>query len=200
MLYCDADVVRRDEQEFETVRRANETYAENCARDKTDSDTQTVRRKSGHVGCQTDMYAVTAVGTQCHGFAIADALHEAAGGERTVIPVRAAAPRAGHGHGLRDRAVFVERTLARNALDGGRVAAGPGRVHRAVRASAGAPDDRPSLEYCFAMDPTVVGRPAAAVSCVHWNHAEIHMVAVGYGGPVNAVAVWSVKNPHAPER
>jgi hypothetical protein len=187
--------VRRDEQEFDRIRGNNEAYVANCAREKTDGATQTVHNWTNHVGCQGATNSVTEAGTQCHGFDVTDAFDEAADGG-------AGALRDGDGHALCDRALYVERALARNALDGGRMAAGPGwvRLSAPQRRVAAGPDDQPSLEYCFAMDPVAAGRPAAAVSCLDWNRTETHMVAVGYDGPVNAVAVWSVKNPHAPER
>lgn len=160
------------------------------------SAAQTVHNYTTDVDWQTDL-VTAAVGTQCHGYDILDAFGGTAG-------------RAVH-DAVHDAVMFMERTLARNALDGGLLAAGPGLVqcrsaHSGNSVADGWPDgdmpppQTPTLEYCFAMDPAVTGRPAAAVSCVHWNPKEIHMVAVGYGGPANAVAVWTMKNPHAPER
>lgn len=105
-----------------------------------------------------------------------------------------------------DKTMVIERILARNALDAERpttrnAETSAERISSAEKATI-------VLAYRFTLTLNVNGHEGLAVRCTHWNETETHLLAVGYGKLIyndyqdkpNAVAVWSTKNVHAPER
>lgn len=139
--------------------------------------------------CQTYVCPTISASTQVHGFEVVDA----SGGRP---PERAGDGRTGR---FDMTVMFLERALARNALDAGR---------STTSANGPRPDIQTDLTYSFALTLRTGVEGPLPVGRMHWNEAAPHLCAVGYVrrpydkglAGANAVAVWNTRNPCNPER
>lgn len=162
-----------------------------------DSVAQTVNRFTDREDeeCQTPATSFAAVGTQVHGYDVY---------EDDGRPNPAAIPDVS-GESVRDAAdpffdklMFMERVIARNVAEQ--------RETGRRNLIAGLSGYELFLVDRLALTGDCSDKGLTA-SCMHWNGTETHLMAVAYGcleydfrRRPGAVAVWSTKNSHSPER
>lgn len=165
--------------------------------------------------CQTMSSTMSMIGTQVHEFNIIDAALNEADEEQNLhveplltSPATIANVRDNSEHlvegALVDKTIFIERILAQNTFG---VEQLESNEFSLIQVEQLLSENEFFLKYCFALKLDNINKSGLPVKCMHWNESETHLLAVAYSKSIydfkdklNAVAVWSTKNPYTPER
>lgn len=159
--------------------------------------------------CQTNLTSISMVGTQVHDFNIIDAELEI--DEEQNVYVEPLVTKTSNIQKLQynpkklikdinvfvGKTMFIERILAQNTLS----------IEQIESNKFDSSENEIFLKYCFTLKLDNINKNGLPVKCMHWNETETHLLAVAYSKSIydfedkmNAVAVWSTKNPYTPER
>lgn len=166
--------------------------------------------------CQTKSNTISMVGTQVHDFNIIDAALEVDKEQNVYVePILTKTTnieKIQHNSeklikdidAFVDKTMFVERILAQNTLSIEQVET---NELNSTHTEQILPEYELFLKYCFTLKLDNINKSGLLVKCMHWNETETHLLAVAYSKSIydfedkmNAVAIWSTKNPYTPER
>lgn len=166
--------------------------------------------------CQTKSTSISMVGTQVHDFNIIDAALEV-DEEQSVEQILTKTSNIEKIHHNSEKLIkdidafvgktmFVERILAQNTLSIEQIESN-GSTQSSTQTGQISHENELFLKYCFTLKLDNINKSGLPVKCMHWNETETHLLAVAYSKSIydfedkmNAVAIWSTKNPYTPER
>lgn len=150
--------------------------------------------------CQTLMPLVNEVGTQDHEFNIIDVQNEVSTIKvsNDMNTLKISEKIMNNTNNFFDNAMIIERLLSQNTLNAE-------RLENKEILNQTESQNESFLTYCYTLS---IMNNDLAIRCMHWNKTESHLLAAGYSKLIyhdyenksTAVAVWSMKNTHTPER
>lgn len=190
--------------DYAKIQKKNYYYQNNLVKSHATNDTltQTVNSliERENMECQTLMSLVNEAGTQDHEFNIIDVQNEVSTIKLSDNTNMLKVPEniTNDTNNLFFNSMIMERLLSQNILNAE-------LLENKEILNQTESQNKSFLTYCYTLCNKNID---LAVRCMHWNKTESHLLAVGYSKLIyhdyddksTAVAVWSMKNTHTPER